>query len=75
MANKTVRDFRSRHRHASIWEYRFYFMLIFLVGLVPATAHCFLARCGILKRTEPWNGIIHCAWSKAQAYTPMIFSA
>jgi hypothetical protein len=75
MTQRKARDFRSIHRQAYIWEYRFYFTLIFLIGLVPATIHCFLARIGVLKRNEPWNGILRCAWSKAQAYTPMIFSA
>ena len=75
MTNRTMKGFNSRRRNPHIWEYRFYFSLIFLIGLVPATAHCFLARIGVSKRSEGWNGIIKCAWDKARAYTPMIFSA
>jgi hypothetical protein len=75
MVNKISNDFSSRRRNARIWEYRVYFALIFLVGLFPATIHCFLARLGVLERSREWNGIVRCAWDKARAYTPMIFSA
>jgi len=75
MTNRIGRDFRSRRKHSPMWEYRLYFSLIFLVGLVPATIHCFLARIGVLERQKSWNGIFRCAWDKAQVYTPMIFSA
>lgn len=69
------KEFASRRRNTRIWEYRFYFALIFIVGLLPATVHCFLARLGVLERGDAWNGIVRCAWDKARAYTPMIFSA
>ncbi len=75
MVTRISKDFPSRRRNTRIWEYRIYFTLIFLVGLFPATIHCFLARLGILERAAGWNGIIRCAWDKARAYTPMIFSA
>ena len=67
--------FRNRRRYAPMWEYRLYFTLIFLVGLIPATVHCFLCRLGVLERSKSWNGILRCAWDKARVYTPMIFSA
>ena len=75
MTNKTMKGINGRRRIPHIWEYRLYFSLIFLIGLVPATVHCFLARIGVSERTKGWNGILNCAWDKARAYTPMIFSA
>ena len=75
MLVRISKPFTGRRRNTRIWEYRIYFTLIFLVGLVPATIHCFLARLRILERGPGWNGIIRCAWEKARAYTPMIFSA
>ena len=75
MVTRISKDFPSRRRNTRIWEYRIYFTLIFLVGLFPATIHCFLARLGILERAAGWNGIIRCACYKARAYTPMIFSS
>ena len=75
MATRISKDFSSRRRNTRMWEYRIYFTLIFLIGLGPATIHCFLARLGVLERGAGWNGIIRCAWDKARAYTPMIFSA
>ena len=75
MNNKKIKITKYRSKRTPIWEYRIYFTIIFIVGLIPATAYCFLARLGILKREKNWNGIIKCAWGKAQEYTPMIFSA
>ena len=75
MTDRISRAYTSRRRNTRVWEYRIYFALIFLVGLFPATVHCFLARLGVLERGERWNGIINCAWDKARTYTPMIFSA
>ncbi len=75
MINKKSKLNRYRSKRNPIWEYRLYFTIIFLVGLIPATAYCFLARFGVFKREKNWNGIIRCAWGKAQEYTPMIFSA
>jgi hypothetical protein len=75
MANRMARDVRSRRRQFPIWEYRLYFTLIFLIGLVPATLHCFFARLGVLERNPNWNGIFRCAWDKAHVYTAMVFSA
>ena len=75
MNNKKIKITKYRSKRTPIWEYRIYFTIIFIVGLIPATAYCFLARLGILKREKNWNGVIKCAWGKAQEYTPMIFSA
>ena len=75
METRISKTLTGRRRNPRIWEYRIYFTLIFLVGLGPATIHCFLARLGVLERGEGWNGIIRCALDKARAYTPMIFSA
>ena len=75
MTTRDSKEFNNRRRSTPIWEYRLYFTLIFLVGLVPATVHCFLARVGMQKRDKAWNGIVKCAWGKARTYTPMVFSA
>ena len=75
MTTEISKEITSRRRNTRIWEYRFYFTLIFIVGLLPATVHCFLARLGVLERADAWKGIVRCAWDKARAYTPMIFSA
>ena len=75
MNNRRTKVSKYRSKRKPMWEYRLYFTIIFIVGLIPATGYCFLARFGILKREKNWNGIIRCAWGKAQEYTPMIFSA
>ena len=52
MITRISKDFTSRRRNTRMWEYRLYFTLIFLIGIIPATIHCFLARLGVLKRGE-----------------------
>ena len=63
-------------RRRLIWEYRFYFTLIFAMTLPHTIILCFLERLGILKRkTYNRKGVIARAWNNAQIFTPTIFSA
>ena len=67
---------KAKGKKRVVWEYRLYFMLIFLLTLPHTTVLCFLERIGVLER-KSYNkiGVISRAWTNAQIFTPTIFSA
>ena len=69
-------NIRGNGKRGVVWEYRFYFTLIFFITLPHSIILCFLERLGLLERKE-YNkkGVFSRAWSNAQIFTPMIFSA
>ncbi len=73
MSNNNIRNSIKR---GVVWEYRLYFTLIFFITLPHSIVLCFLERIGVLERKN-YNkkGVFSRAWSNAQIFTPMIFSA
>jgi hypothetical protein len=60
----------TKSRKKLIWEYRFYFTIIFLVSLPVALFTCI--RSLIKGKIE--NNMFSKAWANAKTITPMIFS-
>ena len=60
----------TKNRKKLIWEYRFYFTIIFLISLPVALLTCI--RSLIKGKIE--NNMFSKAWANAKTITPMIFS-
>ncbi|MCV6593469.1 MAG: cytochrome PufQ [Silicimonas sp.] len=56
-----------------VWEYRFYFVTIFLCALPFALGGVILTRLGLVRPGLRHGGVIKRALSEAHAITPMIF--
>jgi hypothetical protein len=77
MNQTVIKDFSvSNHKKTIKLEYRFYFAIIFLMSLLPASVGCLF---GVLRSFQNSNviheSIISRAWGNARVITPMIFSA